>query len=185
MNARLTLVLSGAALLVLGACSHQAPAPAQAPVTSSPSVAAVPLGKKSLDYETLARRLPGKDADTIVIVGIAKNISDKPIEMCCCFDFKGNFVPGLECPKGTRPPTQYLLGRATLDDTPLECRPVTLRPNGTFRDSTSFQVARGEFARCPGSMRVTLSFWTGKPGQTFAEAQCVASEAVGASISLP
>ena len=183
MNARLTLILAGAALLVLGACSHGVPRPA--PGASTPSVAPVPLGKKSLDYETLVRRLPGKNGSTIVVVGIARNISDKPIQMCCCFDFKGSFAPGPDCPKGTRPPTHVLLGRSALDDTPLECRPVILQPNGTFRDSTSFTVGDDEFARCPGSMRVTLSFWTGQPGQTFAEAQCVAPEAVGASISLP
>lgn len=183
MNARLILVLSGTILLTLGACSHRTPAPAT--VTATSPEAAVPPGEKSLDYETLVRRVPGDGTETIIIVGIARNVSDQTIRMCCGFDFQGSFVPGSGCPKGTRPPTLHLLGRSTLPDTPLECRAVVLRPKGTFRDSTSFEIIRNEYAQCPGSMRVTLSFWTGEPGQTFAQARCVAREAVGASVSLP
>jgi hypothetical protein len=177
------LVLCGCAF-VAGGCGGRAGiresaglAPASVPESTA------------FEYAAQVQRLGAGAADSaqdsVRVIGIARNISDRTLDLCCRFDFGGGYKPCPECPRPERPPTLYLLPASWRTETPFEGQRTRLAPGGEFRDTLVVTFRALDFEYAPGKITIEGSFWIGEPGRTFAQATCLEAEAFRVAVEVP
>lgn len=135
--------------------------------------------------EVCVERVRGVPIDTLRAIGIARNISSRPIDLCGRFDFGGGYKPCSDCPPAERPPTLWILPESWRSETPFGGRGVHLAPGAELRDTLIVTFRPLDFEFSPGKITLEGSFWAGKPGGTFADARCLDAEAGTIAVEVP
>ncbi|MFH1278070.1 MAG: hypothetical protein ABIK65_06805 [Candidatus Eisenbacteria bacterium] len=188
----------GVVLLSTPAGSH----PSGNPVPSTPD-----LGP-NLGLRSWGALRPGPVVDTLIVVGVVDNLGGERVSLCGKFELSGGYSPSAESekryrarkdslasqwalrdslrpPDGPRLPTFFLIGGDVHFDFEFECRPYELNSGESVADTTLIPVYRGDFEEFPGSIDVTVSFWSGSEGATYREARCLVTSPAPFRIAVP
>ncbi len=130
-------------------------------------------------------RARGSGIDTLRAIGIARNVSSRPIYLCGRFDFGGGYKPCPDCPLPERPPTLWILPVSWRSEAPFGGRSLRLAPGAELRDTLLVTFDPLDFEQAPGKITLEGSFWAGLPGGTFGQARCLNAEAGTVAIEVP
>ncbi len=130
-------------------------------------------------------RSRGSEADTLRVIGVARNVSAKSLDVYGRFDFGGAYKPCPDCPRSARAPVFYVLPVSWRREAPFEGRRIQLVPGAELRDTLLVTFAPLDFEFAPGKITFSGSFWAGVPGGTFAQARCLNAEAGTVAVEVP